>query len=76
MARFATAPSGHPSFLAMNLAGQPERLVSRAFSCSSLLGAVDSMDATSLLQALPDDPAQIAAIIQETRVMLKEPANL
>ena len=43
----------------------PERLVSRQWSCSSFLSALGAMDASKLLAALPDDPAEIANLLQD-----------
>ena len=45
---------------------KPERLRSRQWSCSSLQSALNGMDAQQLLEALPEDPRELAALIQDT----------
>ena len=45
---------------------KPVRLQSRQWSCSSLQSALQSMDAQDLLAALPEDPRDLAALIQDT----------
>ena len=45
---------------------RPERLTSRQWSCSSLASALNNMDASDLLAALPDDPAELAKFVQDS----------
>ena len=56
-----------PSPRAHSMASErrPERLTSRQWSCSSLLAAIEGMDASELLAALPEDPEQIAKFIKD-----------
>ena len=42
-----------------------ERLVSRQFSCSSLMSALDGFDAQQFLDRLPDDPAELAQVMKD-----------
>ena len=50
----------------------PQRLISRQFSCSSLMSAIGTMDAAQLLAALPDDPTELAKCLQDLPSQLVE----
>ena len=52
-------------FGSMTDAPEPKRLKSRQWSCSSLMSALQKMDAPSFIDAIPDDPADLAAFIQD-----------
>ena len=43
----------------------PEKMVSRQFSCSSFMSALNTMDAAKLLEVLPDDATQLASMLQD-----------
>ena len=45
--------------------GEPQRLVSRQWSCGSLLSAVGLMDSAEFMEALPDDPLELGAFIED-----------
>ena len=43
----------------------PARLVSRQRSCSSLLSALGGLEAQQFLDQLPDDPTELAKVMQD-----------
>ena len=46
--------------------GEQQRLVSRQWSCSSLMSAVNMMDAPGFIEAIPDDPVMLGVFIADT----------
>ena len=49
----------------MSIERKPTRLQSRQWSCSSMKSALAALDAQQLLESLPDDPLEIASLLQD-----------